>query len=115
MSRFSALTPFLPAVFLSAFLLFQIQPLVGKHILPWYGGTAAVWTTCLLFFQALLCAGYTYAHVSVSLLSTRFQLLVHGALLVVAAFVFALRNTAGKNGVSAENRLTACCGLVGTT
>jgi spermidine synthase len=80
----------LPAVFLSAFLLFQVQPLIGKHILPWYGGTAAVWTTCLLFFQALLFAGYSYAHLSVSRLSTRFQLLVHGALFVVAVFVFAL-------------------------
>ena len=90
MRRFSVLTPFLPAVFLSAFLLFQIQPLIGKHILPWYGGTAAVWTTCLLFFQALLFAGYSYAHLSVSRLSTRFQLLLHGALLVAAVVVFAL-------------------------
>jgi SAM-dependent methyltransferase len=49
-------------IFLSAFLLFQVQPLIGKYILPWYGGGAAIWTTCLLFFQAVLLAGYAYAH-----------------------------------------------------
>ena len=47
-------------IFLSAFLLFQVQPLIGKYILPWFGGTAATWTTCLLFFQVLLLAGYAY-------------------------------------------------------
>ena len=49
-------------IFLSAFLLFQVQPLMGKYILPWFGGAPAVWTTCMLFFQALLLAGYGYAH-----------------------------------------------------
>ncbi len=49
-------------MFLSAFLLFLIQPLIGKFILPWFGGTPAVWTTCMLFFQALLLGGYGYAH-----------------------------------------------------
>ena len=48
--------------FLGAFLLFQVQPLVGKVLLPWYGGTPAVWTTALLFFQWLLVAGYAFAH-----------------------------------------------------
>src|SRR6267143_1332541 len=49
-------------IFVSAFLLFQIQPLISKAILPWFGGTPAVWTVCLLFFQSLLFAGYAYAH-----------------------------------------------------
>ena len=49
-------------VFVGAFLLFQVQPLVGKYILPWFGGTPGVWTTCLLFFQCLLLAGYAHAH-----------------------------------------------------
>ena len=48
-------------VFLSAFLLFAVQPMIGKIILPWFGGSAAVWSTCLLFFQAALLAGYFYA------------------------------------------------------
>ena len=50
------------AVFASAFLLFLVQPLVAKYILPWFGGSPGVWTTCLLFFQVLLTAGYAYAH-----------------------------------------------------
>ena len=49
-------------IFLSAFLLFQVQPMMGKMILPWFGGSASVWTTCMLFFQALLLLGYLYTH-----------------------------------------------------
>ena len=49
-------------IFLSAFLLFQVQPIIAKVILPWYGGSAAVWTTCMLFFQSMLLLGYFYAH-----------------------------------------------------
>ena len=48
------------AIFLSAFLLFQVQPLMGKYILPWFGGGPAVWTTGLLFFQVFLLIGYAY-------------------------------------------------------
>jgi SAM-dependent methyltransferase len=51
-----------PCIFLSAFLLFEVQPLIAKEILPWFGGSAGVWTTCMLFFQMLLLAGYAYAH-----------------------------------------------------
>ena len=49
-------------IFLSSFLLFQVQPIIAKMILPWFGGTAAVWNTCMLFFQLTLLAGYAYAH-----------------------------------------------------
>lgn len=49
-------------IFLGAFLLFQVQLIIGKYILPWYGGTPAVWTTCMLFFQMILLAGYASAH-----------------------------------------------------
>lgn len=49
-------------IFLSAFLLFQVQPMIGRFVLPWFGGGPAVWTTCMLFFQAMLLAGYGYAH-----------------------------------------------------
>ena len=72
------------ATFLGSFLLFQVQPLIGKLILPWLGGTAAVWTVCLLFFQATLFAGYAYAHWTTAALGVRRQLVVHG-LLVLAA------------------------------
>lgn len=49
-------------IFLSAFLLFQVQPMMARYILPWFGGGPAVWTNCLLFFQVVLLAGYAYAH-----------------------------------------------------
>lgn len=49
-------------IFLSAFLLFQLQPMIGKFILPWFGGTPAVWSTAMLFFQTLLTGGYAYAY-----------------------------------------------------
>ena len=71
-------------IFLSAFLLFQIQPLIGKFILPWFGGTPGVWTTCMLVFQVLLFGGYLYAHLTVSRLSPSAQAVLHTALLLVA-------------------------------
>jgi hypothetical protein len=49
-------------IFLGAFLLFQVEPLLAKAILPWFGGAPAVWTTCMVFFQVALLAGYLYAH-----------------------------------------------------
>ena len=71
--------------FLGALLLFQVQPLMGKLILPWYGGGPAVWTTCMLFFQVLLLAGYGYAHLVAMRLRPRAQAVVHVVLLVAAA------------------------------
>lgn len=71
-------------IFLSAFLLFQVQPLLGKYILPWFGGMPAVWTTCMLFFQALLLAGYAYAHASNTWLTPRRQAIVHLVLLLLS-------------------------------
>jgi hypothetical protein len=65
------------AIFLSAFLLFQIEPLVAKMILPWFGGVAAVWTVCLLFFQLMILLGYLYAHLLTSIFSPRTQGFVH--------------------------------------
>src|ERR1035441_1173501 len=61
----------------SAFLLFQVQPIIAKIILPWFGGSAAVWTVCLLFFQMVLLLGYTYAHVLVRYFERQVQMLIH--------------------------------------
>jgi hypothetical protein len=80
-------------IFLSAFLLFQVQLLLGKYLLPWFGGAAAVWATCMLFFQVLLLAGYAYAHWLTSHFALRWQRRLHllvllaslGALIVLAA------------------------------
>ncbi|MEI7851068.1 MAG: fused MFS/spermidine synthase [Kiritimatiellales bacterium] len=70
------------AVFLGAFLLFQVQPLIGKYFMPWFGGSPGVWMTCLMFFQVLLLGGYTYAHL-LQRLTLRHQVLVHISLLAL--------------------------------
>ena len=68
-------------VFLSAFLLFQVQPIIGKYILPWFGSTSGVWATALLFFQLMLLGGYAYAHFIVSRMTWRRQAVLHAVLL----------------------------------
>ncbi len=73
-------------ILLSALLLFQVQPLVSKAILPWFGGSPAVWTTSMLFFQAVLLAGYCYAHLTSKYFSPKVQCLVHATLVVFAIF-----------------------------
>jgi hypothetical protein len=71
-------------IFLSAFLLFQVQPLIAKIILPWFGGTAAVWSAAMLFFQLVLLAGYAYAHLMIRYVSAKRQMIVHVSLLVAS-------------------------------
>lgn len=75
---------FVLAIFLSAFLIFLVQPMVGKRVLPWFGGAPGVWTVCLAFYQTALFAGYAYAHLLIRFAPPRVQLLVH-ALLVASA------------------------------
>ena len=72
-------------IFISAFLIFLVQPLIAKQILPWFGGSAAVWATCLLFFQTALLAGYAYADAVTRWLSLKRQVMLHTALLGAAA------------------------------
>ena len=74
-------------IFLSAFLLFQLQPMLAKMILPWFGGSAAVWTTCVLFFQTVLFLGYEYAHWLTEQVRPRLQGWVHVTLLAVSCVV----------------------------
>ncbi|WP_221029005.1 fused MFS/spermidine synthase [Actomonas aquatica] len=76
--------PFFAAVFLGAFLLFLVQPMMGRFVLPWWGGAPAVWTACLLFFQTALLLGYFYAHLLSKHLPPKRQWVVHLALLVAA-------------------------------
>ena len=71
-------------IFTGAFLLFQVQPLMGKYILPWFGGGPGVWTTCMLFFQVLLLGGYAYAHLISRYVKPRRQAVVHLFLLIAA-------------------------------
>ncbi|MGP0074782.1 MAG: spermidine synthase [Bryobacteraceae bacterium] len=81
-------------IFLSAFLLFQVQPMIGRYILPWFGGGPAVWTGCLLFFQACLLAGYTYAHWLGSLSNVRLQAGIHIGLLLASLLFLPLQPNA---------------------
>ena len=71
-------------IFWGACLLFLVQPLIARFILPWFGGGPAVWTTCMLFFQVLLLGGYAYAHFSISRLTPRRQVITHLSLLALS-------------------------------
>ncbi len=75
---------FASTILLSAFLLFLVQPIIAKQILPWFGGTSAVWTVCLVFFQVLLLLGYTYSHLITRHLAPRHQARLHIALLLAS-------------------------------
>jgi hypothetical protein len=74
----------------SAFFLLQVQPIVAKALLPWFGGVPAVWTVCLLFFQGLLLADYVYAHTLVTSLPLCRQALVHALLLLGSLYALPL-------------------------
>ena len=75
---------FVPAVFTGAFLIFLVQPMVAKQILPWFGGVPAVWGVCLAFFQVSLFSGYAYAHVLVKYFAPKTQIAIHAILLLGA-------------------------------
>jgi SAM-dependent methyltransferase len=105
-------------IFTGAFLLFQVQPLMGRYLLPWFGGSPGVWTTCMLFFQVALLAGYAYAHYSSRWLKPRTQAVVHGVLLLAALALLPIAPGADWKPVSSAEPigrilllLTACLGL----
>lgn len=81
-----AVAGFALVILASAFLLFQVQPMAGKAILPWFGGTPAVWTTAMLFFQCTLFGGYVYAHLLASRMAPGAQVAIHLVLLALAAW-----------------------------
>ena len=74
-------------IFVSAFLLFLVQPIMAKQILPWFGGSANVWTTCLVFFQTTLLLGYAYADLIVRRTSASTQIRIHVTLLALSCIV----------------------------
>ncbi len=78
------MTIYAATIFVSAFLLFLIQPIIAKQILPWFGGSAAVWTTCLVFFQCALLAGYLYSDLTTRKLGAKKQAILHIALIAIA-------------------------------
>jgi hypothetical protein len=102
-------------MFLSAFLLFLVQPLIGKYILPWFGGTPAVWTTCMLFFQVLLLGGYSYAHALAGRWPLRRQALVHLFLVsatVVAVLYFSIFPSAAWKPLDGQSPVLRILGLL---
>ncbi|NBV48623.1 MAG: hypothetical protein EBR95_06205 [Verrucomicrobia bacterium] len=105
-------------IFWGACLLFLVQPLIARFILPWFGGGPAVWTTCMLFFQVLLLGGYAYAHFSISRLTPRRQVITHLSLLFLAVLLLPI--TPGDQWKPADGShaaghilllLLACLGL----
>ena len=102
-------------IFASAFLLFLVQPIIAKQILPWFGGSAAVWTTCLVFFQTALLAGYAYADVVVRRIDTRKQVLLHGALLAASLLLLPIVPGAFWKPSGTENPAALILGLLTVT
>jgi hypothetical protein len=88
------------AVFAGAILVFQIQPIAGKFLLPAFGGGASVWTACLFFFQSMLLAGYSYAYLLTATLKPGKQAILHGVLLLLSAIFMPLSFAVAGSGVS---------------
>ena len=103
-------------IFLSAFLLFLVQPIIAKQILPWFGGAAAVWATCLVFFQSVLLFGYAYADWTARCLTPRRQAWLHAALLGASLLLLPIIPGVGwKPGEGSAGPTFAILGLLGAT
>ncbi len=102
-------------IFGSAFLLFLVQPIVAKQILPWFGGSAAVWTTCLVFFQTTLLLGYAYADFVVRRLAPRMQVRLHVIVLLVSLAVLPIIPGAFWKPGGEEDPAWLILGLLGAT
>jgi len=102
-------------IFTSAFLLFLVQPVIAKQILPWFGGSAAVWTTCLVFFQSVLTAGYAYADWTVRRFAPRTQARLHIALLVASLAALPIIPAASWKPTGTENPAAQILGLLVVT
>ncbi len=107
--------PYAITIFLSAFLLFLVQPLIAKQILPWFGGASSVWTTCLLFFQSALLAGYAYAHASVRWLAPRRQVQLHFALLAASLAFLPIVASVSWKPTGDEDPILRILGLLAVT
>jgi|TARA_B100002003_G_scaffold171957_1_gene159872 hypothetical protein len=102
-------------VFVGSFLLFQIQPLIARYILPWYGGGAAIWTTCMLSFQVLLLGGYCYAHGLAKYVGDRRQPFVHVAMLLAALALIPISPDPAWSPVDSRNPMVSITSLLGAT
>jgi hypothetical protein len=102
-------------IFVSAFLIFLVQPLIAKQILPWFGGSAALWGTCLLFFQTALLAGYAYADALNRWLSLKRQVILHSGLLVAAAITMPIIASPAWRPEGSEEPIGRILGLLAAT
>ena len=106
---------FAVTIFTSAFLLFLVQPIVAKQVLPWFGGAAAVWATCLVFFQTALLLGYAYADLVIRRISPRAQLRVHLVVLVVSLVSLPIVPAAYWKPTGAEQPIFLILGMLAFT
>jgi SAM-dependent methyltransferase len=104
---------YVTTIFLSAALLFLSQPILAKTILPWFGGSAGVWVTCMLFFQVALLLGYLYAYAAIRYLSSAMQTAVHVALLIASAFLIPAARLSEPN--AGEHPVWEILSLLGTS
>ena len=102
-------------IFLSAFLLFLVQPVIAKQILPWFGGAAAVWATCLVFFQSVLLFGYAYSDWTTRLLTPRKQAWLHIGLLAASLALLPIIPSAAWKPVEGGEPMLLILGLLGAT
>jgi hypothetical protein len=102
-------------ILVSAFLLFQIEPVIAKMILPWFGGSANVWTTCLLFFQIVLLLGYLYAHAVVRYLRPKAQIALHIGLLAASLWALPAIPAATWKPIGSEDPALRILGLLAVT
>lgn len=102
-------------IFLGSYLLFLIQPLIGKYILPWYGGMPNVWMVCLLFFQFMLLCGYTYAHLLTCWFRPRQQAMIHLFLIIIVCAFLPITPSAAWKGLSPENPAWLILGMLIST
>ncbi|HEV7820726.1 MAG TPA: hypothetical protein VGO84_06055, partial [Burkholderiales bacterium] len=103
------------AIFLGAFLLFLVQPIIAKQILPWFGGSAAVWATCMVFFQMVLLVGYAYADFTTRRLTPKRQAILHVALLVLSLAVLPITPDVAWKPQGDENPSWRILGLLALT
>ena len=99
-------------IFTSGFLLFVVQPLIARQILPWFGGSAGVWTTCLMFFQLVLVAGYAYANWTTRHLSAKRQAGLHIALIVASLVSLPIVASAGWKPIGESDPTWRILGLL---
>ena len=102
-------------IFLSAFLLFLVQPIMAKQVLPWFGGGAGVWTSCMVFFQILLLLGYAYSDAVTRQLSARKQVILHVAVLVVSLLWLPIIPNPSWKPLGSEEPILLILGLLAAT